>query len=104
MRILNGSNLSFVGELALGVIIAWAAAAPQQTSGEQLRGNCSTGCMFDSYLYCAPRVPSAPTTSCMKMAEQCVSGGNGTCYRGSPSGCLWDSNCQAQWHEACLYE
>jgi hypothetical protein len=104
MRNLNGSNLSFVGELVLGVIIAWMVAAPQQTAGEQLRGNCSTGCMSDSYIYCAPKVPGDPAKSCTKLAEQCISGGRGTCYRGSPSGCLLDGKCQAQWHEACVFE
>lgn len=108
MKILNGSNLGFVGEFVLGVIIAWLAAIPQQTAGEQLRGNCSSEnkCTSDSYIFCAPKVPGDPAKSCKKQAEQCIilPGGTGTCYKGSPSGCVMDGNCQAQWHEACVFE
>ncbi len=106
MKILNGSNLGFVGELVLGVIIAWLAAIPQQTAGERLRGNCPSknGCIGESYIFCGPKVPGDPMMSCESMAYQCiiVPGGGGTCYKGSPSGCLTDGNCQAQWHEACV--
>jgi hypothetical protein len=43
--------------------------------------------------------------NCSKTAEQCIIlNGSGDCYRGSPSGCLTDEACQAQWHEACVGE
>jgi hypothetical protein len=106
MKILNGSNLGFVGEFVLGVIIAWLVAVPQQTAGEQLRGNCSYGCIGESYIHCAPKVPGDPAYSCDALAYQCivVLGGTGTCYKGSGSPCLWNSNCQSQWHEVCVFE
>lgn len=103
MKILNRANIGFLGTIALGVVIAWCVAVPRQTTGERLRGNCKK-CITESYIYCAPKVPGDPAKSCKQMAYQCIylSTGSGNCYKGSPSGCLMDLNCQAQWHEACM--
>jgi hypothetical protein len=103
MKILNGSNLGFVGTVVLGVLVAGSVAIPQQTTGERVRGNCKH-CITESYINCAPKVPGDPAKSCTSTALQCIvlSTGSGTCYKGSPSGCLTDLNCQAQWHEACV--
>lgn len=103
MKILNGSNLGFVGTVVLGVLVAWSAGVPGQTPGNGVRGNCKH-CITESYIYCAPKVPGDPAKTCTSTALQCIvlPAGSGTCYKGSPSGCLTNPNCQAQWHEACV--
>ena len=104
MKILNGSNLGFVGEFALGVIIAWLVAAPQQTAGERLRGNCQPapmGCITETFITCSSKTGSE---YCDSEALQCVNVpyGEGTCYKGGASPCMSNLNCQATWHEACV--
>jgi hypothetical protein len=100
MKILNRTNLGFLGTVALGVFIAWCVAVPQQTAGEQLRGNCKT-CITETFITCSPRIPDGRV--CGKQALQCIAlPGDGICYKGSPSPCFFDSNCQALWHEACV--
>jgi hypothetical protein len=100
MKKLNRASPGFLGTIILGVIVAWSAALPRQTDGEQFRGNCKT-CITETFITCGPRIPDGRI--CGKQALQCVLiAGEGLCYRGSPSPCFFDSNCQALWHEACV--
>ncbi len=92
-------NPGFVGAITLGLIIAWSVAVPVRTSGEGLWGNCKY-CTQESYITCGNQGEG----KCQVKAYQCVivETGSGTCYRGSPSGCMTHQECQSTWHEACI--
>jgi len=99
MRILNRSNLGFVGAVILGLLVAWLVAVPTRTTGERLRGNCRK-CIMEALVVC----PNQLGGTCKKSAYQCVvlPTAKGACYRGTPSGCIFDEDCQSTWHEACM--
>ena len=95
MKNLNFSRLCLVGALILGLMFAWANAAPKVTSGD-IFGGANCGCKRDLSKDCS-------VYGCNGILAQCHNTGSGVwdCVDNKSDTCTGDPGCRDHTGKKC---